>query len=493
MARVAPVSVVIATFAVCTFYFAVTAPLPYFSESWTHLDAAAHYGTVARCFSPDLVPLRPLQHLLFFALERSDAGPVVGRALMVVSHGVSMWLVFSLTFNLTLSRSAAWVAWVLFAVAPVGKTLVWCAAVGWPGLTVCLLGAVWCYSRLLENGGRTWSGWCGLGLALLGLGFHQAGVLVPVLVVVSVVGRERAAGLGWVGRKDQLLKLIRTPPFVALVAAVATYTVYVAVLRENRYHGINHPSAVPASAVRALFALYPEVFRGWALEGLRGGRVIGLVLGVFAVLLATAGIVFLLWTASVQSRIWFLMGAVICALPVMTSGFWHRYVYAVAPFVAVALALWWQRDGGSRWRTITLGVVALSWGVDAVIDVAECAAAGRLARRLVAEASAEAQAMSAENVGGVAGRERLIVVDPPAFFGWESDSYLFTFGFASALRREGALLVDVDVVTTERMWSSTDMRRVDEDDVSAMLDHAAQRPHETVLRYDPSARTLVAR
>lgn len=479
MNRTLPFALVVAV-AVVAVVWAAVAGLPLLSESYTQLALVQRFASPADAFDPQLVPFRPLQHLTFHWFERfADGAPAVGRAFTFGLHALAACLVFAIVRRLGAPARGAWVAMLLFLAFPTAKGLTWVAAVSGPGRTACLLWIVWATIAYTQRPTR------GLGVALVAvfavaLGFHQSSIVAPAIFGLGVVclteGNLRA-------RLRAVVALARRPAIVVFALFAVGYFLYVGTLQNRSYHGIVQPGAIAANVARAALALAPEWVRLPALEGLRDAEApLGFALGAAAV----AGMLGLwalgLWRGRAEGR-WLLLAIPLdLALPILTTGFVGRYAYFSAALLAIVLGLRFAHSGPGRAglvQRLLIGVLAVAWAVDHVVDVRELRQAGAVAEQLLADATA---ARAAAPAGAT-----IALVDAPDHVGREDDIPLFNWGLAEALARRGVpgpwLLLRVDAC-----WTTSDHRALREEDLPAAL----AEPGLLVLRYDAGHRTFAA-
>ena len=104
--------------------------LPYFSEDYTQIAAAERWQSWTTALDPDLVPLRPLQHLFtFWEAQCGVLDPSVARLPGFLMHLGSCYLVFLIARQLGLSKRASVAALLLYSVFPNYKSVVWTAAI----------------------------------------------------------------------------------------------------------------------------------------------------------------------------------------------------------------------------------------------------------------------------------------------------------------------------------------------------------------------------
>lgn len=428
---------------------------PFLSEDWTHLAAARADAGWTSAFDLAREPLRPLQHLFFHVLARFDhPDPAAARAVSFGLHALACALVFALAIELRTGARAASAAALLFALAPSVKGLAWSASISTPGRAVFVLAGLWCFARALRTGSKP----AGAGLLacfLLALGFHESAIVLPVLCVAwAALAGERAAPVR--DRAKAALTALRMPELATLCIATLAYVTYLALLRPERHHGLKSLAALPANAVKASLALFPEVVRANTVELLRAHPgAVGLAAGV--VLLLALGA--LAWCVLARgdriARFAVLAVAIDLLLPTIGAGFVQRYAYLGMAFAALALGAWAARTDRVPSLLFVI-VVGCAWASDGLNDAREYADAGKRATRIV-EAACALRARTPETVV-------VAIVDPPDVLGSERDVPVFNWGLAQALERAGcdrgfvlwrtrpyATSTDVELVTLERL------------------------------------------
>jgi hypothetical protein len=456
--------------------YAAVRDLPFFSESYTHQVAARELGSWVDCWSPDLAPLRPFQHLLFFALTRGDVpDPSLARAPAFALHLASALLVYALARRLGVETEGAVVACLLFVLAPNTKNLVWVAAISGPGRVLCLLAGL----TLLAERSRPAPASLGAVVAfVLGLHFHQSAVALPALVLIlawcTATGSLRARGRA-------LLERARDPAFLVILALALAYLVYVALLREQRYHEARSFEAVPAGVAKATLALAPEDLRVPAIDGLRGRfGAAGLALGASLV----SGVLGLAVLGALRGGklASFAVLAIACdaVLPMLFSGYVQRYSYLSSALLACALGSWYATATarGRRLPRIVVCSLGLLWGLDQVRTTLAFRDGGAVVERVLAQVAEERTAVGP----GVP----ITVVDLPDMWGREEDIPLFNWGFRLAAADRG---VDGPWIQlrTKHYRTSNDSQLVTREQV----DGSASTPGARVYEFDRASKQLV--
>ena len=416
-------------------------PLPFLSEDWNHLEAARALPTLGAALDPAREPLRPVQHLLFFALSRADdPSPALARMPALLAHLVSAVLVASLAARALradpatarAAGGAAAVAALLFLAFPNVKSLAWPAAVGGPVRACFALGALTAFAARERRPGAA-NAVAFVGCALAALLAHESGVLVPAFAALWVLAAADGAG-------DLLRRargLARDPAFLAAALLALGWAAALA-LRPQRHHAVRELAALPANGAKALFALFPEVLRVPLIDGLRGEHGTAALAVSAAALLAVA----LAWgrlcaRGSRTTRFAALAIGLELALPAATTGFVQRYAYLASALAALAIAAAIGRsatapaDPAARaplaW--LAAAALALAWCYDQTLDAYDYAAAGRVHREVIATA----RAARAEAAPGT----RIALLDLPDMGGAERDLPLFNWGSRQAFAAHG--------------------------------------------------------
>lgn len=389
--------------------FAAIAGLPFFSEDFTQMLEASRLSSVWQAVGPQLEPLRPLQHLPFYLLSRvADPDPAWLRAIALLLHLGSTFLVVRLARALGAKDSDARLAGALFLVFPCVKALVWGAAISSPLRVFFVLGALVSFAER--------RGLLLIVCTLLALASHENAIALPALLVLLAfaLGRRRA---------------LFEPATIACVLAVLAHVVYLAFLRTQRHHGLKSLESLPANVVKAALSFAPEPLRELCIEGLRGGT--GQLWLSLAIVAFLAWIV-LLALAIVRGRpavrFAVLAIAVDLALPVIAAGFTQRYAYLSGGLAAIALVLA-SESWPARVRRAVLGAVFALWSIDTLVDCVEYRMAGSLQRRVLAELREERQRAGPGQV--------IAVIDLPDMAGNERDLPFFNWGQEECVRRAG--------------------------------------------------------
>lgn len=461
--------------AVAATYLAV-ADLPFFSESHNHLHLARQTDGWLSALDPAREPLRPLQHLFFWCLAALDLGPAAARVPAFAMHLASCFLVALLARQLGASPAGAWLAAALLALAPTVKSLAWVAAIGTPGRGLFVLLALVSFQRWRERPSPAAGATC-FAAFVLALGFHQAAIVLPGLLLLLVwTSLDPAAGRGPRAR----LAVLRDPLVLSVLVVAVVYFAYQTWFREQRYNRLQL-ARLPSNSVKASLAVAPEALRSFVVDGLRGERSAVGAVGAAALLVAWIGMAArLLLRGHPVTRFAVAAIALDALLPVVLSGYDHRYAYLSLALAACALGAWWGRAWSARpgWRSavpavLLLGIAAL----DQARDVLEYRLAGGVARAIVVGAAEERARVGPDRA--------IAVVDVPDMAGDERDVPVFNWGFPFAMEREGSpgpwLLL-----RTRPFHTSTDFRLVAPEDVARL----AREGDLPVLVYDSATRRL---
>ena len=402
--------------------FASIQSLPFFSETYNHAAVARAESSWLAAFELARVPLRPLQHLYFHGLTRFDSpAPALARLPGVLLHLGSAFLVICLAVQWGARRGTACLAGWLFLAAPNVKNLIWVSAINAPGRVFCILAVLVLYRCYEERRNK---------LAALGvlvafacaIGFHQAAIVAPVLLMAGI--HARAEG----GRVGECMRAIRSPLLLALTLLTAAYVFYMSFLREARHHGPRSLESLPANAVKGTLALVPEELRQLAVEALRGNLgAAGYLLGGVIVLLALLFGLRCLLRGSAVVRFVAICIAVDLGLHVLTAGFDQRYSYLSSAFLAVGLAV--AAQGTGRTAKVLCVVLVPWWFANQARDIREYRAAGDAVHLVLDTASAERARLGPDAV--------ITVVDLPEIWGSESDMPIFDWGFPQAMNARG--------------------------------------------------------
>jgi hypothetical protein len=445
-----------------------TLGLPFFSDSFSHLDMTSRFGGMLDIFDLDLIPLRPLQHAWFYILQGIEGvHPGLARLPLFAMHLLACPLLWLLMREFGCSRRSCAIGVAAFLAFPSAKSLLWVAAVGWPGRLVATLLTCWLFLRHDRRPSKI----TGLGLVLsfvIALGFHQSAVMLPAWLILLVAMQE---DFSLKPTLERSLRLMRDPWFLSVLLLATSFAVYVAFLREARYHHVMIQS-IPANGARALFCIAPEFIRHPCVEGLRGQSGLwGYALGGGASLLMGGGLLLLLWRGSEVVRFLVLAMAMELSFPVMITGFSHRYAYVSAALMAVLLAIWWQSRQGGNWRLALVIALCCAWTYDQFTDLAEIRAAGAQSERLLG------QLVEAGRQGGR--NSAVVVINAPYVAGAERDFPVFNYGMRHALQRRGGSNPWV-LVNTAKLSFGTDFKTVTQEELDRLVgDHVGP-----VLRYD---------
>ncbi|MBK7875478.1 MAG: hypothetical protein IPJ77_06965 [Planctomycetes bacterium] len=494
LARMDAVRLVLAIAAILAVWSGVRGA-PFLSEDWTHLAEAARDASWRDAFDLAREPLRPLQHLVFHVLADSPGAPgtpgvpnaTAARALSFALHAASALLVFLLALeaarvatrtnerpvgdgraidraghdgpasesrlDATAVRAASGAA-LLFALAPNVKGLAWTAAISTPGRACFVLAGLVLFARGLRRRSALDAALF-IASFLLALAFHESAIVLPALCLAwAVFAPEASTRLA--ARARAAWCALKRPELALVVLATLAYVVYIAFLRPERHHGLKSFDSLPANAVKASLALFPELLRANVVAFLRahpGAGGIAAAGALFAALGALA--VWILRRGPFVARFALVAVAIDLVLPVLSTGFNQRYAYLGSAFAAVALAAW----AATTWKPWTLfGVIVLggAWAFDTLRDAEEYDEAGRVAQRIV-DAACATRARTPATVP-------VAIVDAPDVWGAEDDIPVFNWGLLEALDRAGcgrAFVLwrtrpfhtgtDVELVTPERV------------------------------------------
>lgn len=449
--------------------WAIVRDAPFLSEDWTHLAEARGDAGWTSAFDLAREPLRPLQHLLFhvLALDPGIPNATAARALSFVLHLGACALVFALALELAHGAErktvAASGAALLFTLAPNVKGIAWSAAISTPGRALFVLLGLVCFARAL----RTCSKPAALGFVgsfVLALLFHESAIVLPALCLAwAAVSEERTLRL--VERARAALAALRRPELALVAVATLAYVLYLAFLRPERHHALKSVESLPANAVKAALALFPELVRANVVDFLRAHPgAVGLAAG--AALFAALSV--LAWGILVRgsrlARFALVAVALDLVLPTLGTGFNQRYAYLGSAFAALALAEWAARTARPVALLFVLGLGG-AWALDSLTDAEEYADAGRRAQRLLITACL-ARVSTPEP-------KPVAIVDPPDVLGAERDLPVFNWGLAEALDRGGcgrafvlwrtrtfATSTDVELVTPERVRAAEERGEV---------------------------------
>lgn len=385
------------------------------SEDWTHLATAKGQASLAQAFDLVRVPMRPLQHVVFYGFAQVDelsggAARLVGLA----GHLVALLAVFALGRAWTGSRGAGALACVLFALAPNVASAFSPSALGWPWRVAFSLVALVLFDRHLRGG--SWLALLGAVAAwIVALGFHQGALVIPGVAFLRVAFvREGAPDL----RRGFLSACL----WCALAGA---YVVYLQFFREATGHGLKELASLPANVVRATLSLFPEPLRIWGVAGLRTGTTQGWLVGGGVMAVALGVFLMALVRGSALTRFVVVAIALELFLPVLTTGFAARYAYLAGAFAAIALARGATRVDATAAARWLCALAALVWTVDLAQDASEFRAAANTASDILAEAR--------DARDEAAGRP-VAILDVPERWGQEQELQYFGLGLTDALR-----------------------------------------------------------
>lgn len=445
--------------------------LPFFSDDWQHLAKTARFPGWWTAFDPALEPFRPLQHLYFFALNALGVeSPAAARAPLYALHALAAILLYRVSLGCGATPRIAFMAVGLFLLLPSAKVLSWPAAIGWPAHLCCVLLAILAVQRQLRQGGRITAP-VTTACTVLAIGFHQSGILLPLVLALLLVSARGAPGL---------LQAVRAPWLLGPLA-VAIAVVLLLLFGRDQPPPSAQGQAIAANAVKATLVFAPQALRLPLLDDLRAGGATAVPWLAGAGLAAAAGV--WLWLAAAHgARCRWLCVAIAAelALPVATTGFVPRYGYVAAAFLALLLAAALTAAGQRRrLGAIAMALLAVAWGHDHVQDLRRLHATARTCDALLQQIE--------RAVADLPPDRTLTVVDTLYVDGPEQDLLAFNYGLTEALRRRGA----ADRVACYRRqhgWFSSDLPMLDDAAFTALLQSAAP-----LLVYSPDARSYEPR
>ena len=449
---------------VIAYFSAATGEL--LAEDFQHLAQARSYASPAAAMDLERVPLRPLQHLVFYYLAQVEPlNPALIRLPAFLLHLGSCVLIWHLARELGAGARGSQAALLMFAAFPNLIAIVTPAAMSGPGRVFFVLAALLLFIRNEREPRATRV----LGILicfLLALGFHNAGIVLPVFFAAWILTDDRALARG--RRRATLSRFLR-PAMVLTALLVLGYLVYFTVLRPQRHHGFIPLSAVPANVVRATLSVFPEAVRTSAVDALRGhagiagfliaGTVFGAIAMAYVLVLARGprAARFVLFAATIE-----------LAVPVLTTGFSNRYAYLSSALLACALGVGWDQlvptARQSRLAMASLLALGALWSIDTVQDAREYRRASTAAREVL-DACRRERALAGP-------AKPIAVVDLPERWGAEKEIPFFGLGFSEALslydipgewlpmrtREQGYWTSDHDLVTREELSRTLDER-----------------------------------
>lgn len=446
------------------------AGFPFASDDYVHLAAAAGWDSPLAVFDPALVPLRPLQHLWFWWVERlAHDAPWLARAPIVFLHLGSVLLLVRLARQAGVPLGRLWVVAVLVAVFPSVANLTWVAAVGWPLRHFFVLLAVTSYIAWWRS--HDWRHIPAVILGLLGgLAAHQGAFLLPAWCAAWLVLIEsREQSFRW-------RRALTEPVLLTLSALVVGYVLYVGMLRPERHHGMQSLATVVTNGTKALWSLAPSWLRVPAIAALRGdGWQLSIGVATSAAWLAvlSAG----LFRSRLGLFLLVVIGLELAVTVISVSGFGSRYSYIVGALLAVGMAAW--AASGSRFGCIIAAVLAISWCFDSVDQAREHRAVAVVLQQL------QDDVVSAAATRDPA--EPIVFIDVPASLGAEREVSAFRWGFPQALEAWG-VQQPWQMWRTDRTWSAAQGELVEPEDLPARMQAVTRG---LVLRFDTSLQRLV--
>jgi len=424
------------TVAVVGAHYAAVADLPFLSEDYTVLAAAASMD-VGACFELSRPPLRPLHDLFFLALQRGDLAPWLARVPGYFMYVLCAALVWRLAAMLGAAPRRQLAALALFLAYPAAVSLSWVAAVSTLGRTTFLLLALCALLTHLRQP-RATTGATAVASFVLALAWHQAALAFAAWALALPACDRSLRRRAW------------TDPWVWSIALVAIgYAALLAMLSPSeRHHGVKQLGAILANVPRAALAFAPEQARWIAIDGLRGK------LDLFGVAFAVALLGATLWAAAwvwrhTQTLARALLICVGCdfILPVLVTGFVMRYAGLGSALVAVVLAT----CARTRVAIGAISLLGLTWALAHARELRDVRTAGATVDAIVHATDVARQA---------AGPDALLhIIDPPGFIGRERDVPVFNWGLTQALRRSG-LGERYWVVRTVDYVTSSDIEKV---------------------------------
>ncbi len=461
--------------------------LPFFSEDYTQIAVAEAWTSWTQAFSPDLVPLRPFQHLLtYWEAHSALRVPSLARIPGFLLHFGSCFLVLRIARQLGLKTFGAAAAMVLYALYPNYKSLVWTASIGWPGRQFFMLAGLTAYISYTRQRSALAAA-TAITCMLLSLGFHQGAFVFPVFAALIDV----AANPG--DHEQELLprmKRLMSAPLAVMIALVSLYMLYIMFLRDNRHTEVRDLAALPANIIKGSLSLFPEWIRLFVIDGLRaGGTRFYLAASLFLLLPISASLIF--WRGSRLTRCLMLCIALELFIPMMTVGFVQRYSYLASALLAILISTWLQRERRAP-HPLALGltlVIAAVWAKDSLTDIREYEECGKVADQMVETIAAELSAKQPEQI--------VVVLNPPACWGAESDISMFNWGLGQAVARymhkpsspgSSARLALWRTEVLHSNFTNSDVKNVSAEKVQA----AIENPGVVVLQYSAELQRLTA-
>jgi len=454
--------------------WATVAGLPFFSESYIHLERGAQLHGLFASFGAELTPFRPLQWAFFQLLTSTGLDdPAIARTFTYGLHFANAVLVMLLVRAFGGSRNACLLTVLVFLAFPSARCLVWVDAISGPGRVTCMLFGLLCMQRYLVSG-RALAAFGSLVAIVAALGFHQSAMLLPFLYLLLAAHRRSTdTDNGWFAG---LWRALRDPWVLGGLAVAISFAIYVGAIREGRHHGLKQVGAIAANGVRAGLALAPEWLRVISVDGLRGEHgTLGMIAGGGILLGAVIFFVWVVIKTAPLARVLLLGAAADLLLPVISVGFVMRYAYFSAALVAVALGVIFHAnlDRPDRQRRLVLGVLALVvfWSRDHYVDLRDSREAGHVVEQVLA-ATAEARTALGKD-------DPITLVDVPAYWGAEQDLPVFNWGLTQAIRRHGVSGAWIPLRTFDT-WTSSEQRRIEPAELEELLRERAR----ALLVYD---------
>jgi polyisoprenyl-phosphate glycosyltransferase len=443
--------------------WATIAGLPFFSESYIHLERGAQLHGLFASFGAELTRFRPLQWAFFQLLTSTGLDdPAIARTVTYGLHFANAVLVMLLVRAVGGSRNACLLTLLVFLAFPSARCSVWVDAISGPGRVTCMLAGLLCMQRYLD-GGRALAALGSLVAIVVALGFHQSAMLLPFLYLLLAAHRRgEDRGTGWF---SGLWRALRDPWVLAGLALAVGFAIYVGFIREGRHHGLKQAAAIAANGVRASLALAPEWLRVIGVDGLRGEHgLLGMIAGGAVVLGAVALFLWVLVKTAPLARVLLLGAAADLLPPVLSVGFVMRYSYFSAALAAVALGVIFHANLGrpDRQRRLVLGVLALVvfWSRDHYVDLRDSREAGAVVQALLVSTAKARFELGSD--------EPITLVNAPAYWGAEQDLPVFNWGLTPAIRRHGVSGPWITLRTFDT-WTSSEQQRIEPAELEALL------------------------
>lgn len=443
-----------------------------FSEDWVHLGIAHGQSSLGEAFDLQRVPMRPLQHVVFYLFaSMSELDPVVARGVGLLGHLLALVCVYVLGRSWGGSARAATFSVALFALAPNVSSVLSPAALGWPWRVAFSLLALALFERSLTRESlpvRSAALWAAIGAWVLALGCHQGALIVPGIAVLR---------LFFLSEPDVRWRAIFRPGIVLWCALAVGYVAYLQFFRDATGHGMKELASLPANFVRAELSLFPEPLRLLAVGGLRAGAGVPLAVGGTICVGAFLVLARIFITGSGVARFALLAIGLELLLPVLTTGFASRYAYLAFAIAALGLGIAAARAHAWGNAQFFAGVIALLWAMDLGQECHEF-------RGATQAASAVLEVAREQQVQGGA----FALVDVPERWGREEEMQFFGLGLPKALELTHGGSSGI-VLRTWDNFHTTDVPFVPYED----LEQRAAAGEFRLLAWDPVQLRLVAR